>query len=182
MQYVPMAGERMPTKKPYTRVFYATDVHGSEACFKKFLNAPKFYKADVLVLGGDVTGKMIVAIVKQPDGAFRCDFVGQQLEAKTEVEAQQIEAKIRDSGYYPYYTTPTEAEDLYKDSERLDKLFRDIMRKNLLRWVDLAEERLKQTNTICYITGGNDDHQEVIDCVCRYRACQESRRQGCAHR
>jgi Icc-related predicted phosphoesterase len=50
-----------------TRVFFVTDVHGSERCFKKFLNAGKFYKANAVMLAGDITGKMIVPIVKQPD-------------------------------------------------------------------------------------------------------------------
>ena len=37
-----------------TRIFYATDVHGSERTWRKFLNAARFYEADVLVMGGDV--------------------------------------------------------------------------------------------------------------------------------
>jgi Icc-related predicted phosphoesterase len=44
------------------RVFFDTDVHGSERCFKKFLNAGKFYNANVLILARDITGKMIVPI------------------------------------------------------------------------------------------------------------------------
>jgi Icc-related predicted phosphoesterase len=48
-----------------TRVFFTSDVHGSEVCFMKFLDAAKFYKADVLILGGDITGKMIVPTVEQ---------------------------------------------------------------------------------------------------------------------
>ena len=36
------------------RIFYATDVHGSEVCWRKFLNAGPFHKADVLILGGDL--------------------------------------------------------------------------------------------------------------------------------
>ena len=47
-----------------TRLFFATDIHGSETCFLKFLNTPKFYKADVLILGGDLTGKMVIPIVE----------------------------------------------------------------------------------------------------------------------
>ena len=43
-------------------IFFATDVHGSNVCFKKFVGAAKFYGADVLILGGDVTGKMVVPI------------------------------------------------------------------------------------------------------------------------
>ena len=40
------------------RLFYATDVHGSERCFRKFLNAAEFYGADAVLLGGDITGQI----------------------------------------------------------------------------------------------------------------------------
>ena len=45
------------------RVFFATDIHGSDICWRKFLNAGKFHKADVLIMGGDMTGKAMVPIV-----------------------------------------------------------------------------------------------------------------------
>ena len=38
-----------------TKLFFATDVHGSEICWKKFISAGKFYEADVIILGGDIT-------------------------------------------------------------------------------------------------------------------------------
>ena len=41
-----------------TEIFFATDIHGSEVCWRKFLNAAAFYKVDLVVLGGDVTGKV----------------------------------------------------------------------------------------------------------------------------
>ena len=44
-------------------LFFATDIHGSETCFRKFLNAGLAYKADVLIMGGDMTGKMLVPLV-----------------------------------------------------------------------------------------------------------------------
>ena len=45
------------------KVFFATDIHGSEICWRKFLNSAAFYKADMVILGGDVTGKVMVPIV-----------------------------------------------------------------------------------------------------------------------
>src|SRR5258708_25737938 len=39
------------------KIFFATDLHGSEVCWKKFLNAAKFYGVDILICGGDNTGK-----------------------------------------------------------------------------------------------------------------------------
>src|SRR5438132_102295 len=53
-----------------TRLFYASDIHGSEKCFLKFVNAARFYRADVLVLGGDLTGKVISRseVIENADG------------------------------------------------------------------------------------------------------------------
>lgn len=155
----------MSAKKKFTKIFYATDVHGSEICFRKFLSATTHYGAEVLVLGGDVTGKMIIPIIENADGSYRCNFAGKEYVTKTKEETQQIETKIRDSGYYVYHSTSDEAIELQNDKEKLDRLFLNIMKENLLRWVEMAEEHLKGTDTICYITGGNDDHQETLDAI-----------------
>ena len=52
------------------KMFFASDLHGSNVCFKKFVNSAKFYGADVLVLGGDLTGKAVIPIAEQADGTF----------------------------------------------------------------------------------------------------------------
>ena len=53
------------------RLFYASDIHGSDRCFKKFLNAGKFYSADAILVGGDITGKAIVPLVETAPGEVR---------------------------------------------------------------------------------------------------------------
>ncbi|MCL6544390.1 MAG: nickel-dependent hydrogenase large subunit, partial [Bryobacteraceae bacterium] len=45
------------------RIFFSTDIHGSDVCFRKFLSCAKHLQADALILGGDLTGKMVVPIV-----------------------------------------------------------------------------------------------------------------------
>jgi hypothetical protein len=150
-------------KEDVTRIFFATDVHGSEITFRKFTNAAKFYRADVVVLGGDVTGKTVVPIAKQADGTYTSLFLNQQHNAKNENELKDLIKKIENSGSYWSTMDQQEAEALKKSPEKVDELFRRLMRERLVRWVQLAEERLKGTNTICYITGGNDDSQEIID-------------------
>ena len=39
------------------KIFYASDIHGSEKVFRKFLKAAPFYGADAVIFGGDLTGK-----------------------------------------------------------------------------------------------------------------------------
>ena len=91
-------------KKAFTRIFFATDIHGSEPCFLKFFNAASFYKADVIVLGGDITGKQIVAIERRGD-EYHSHLFGQDRVARTPEELAQLEKHIRTNGFYPYVTT-----------------------------------------------------------------------------
>ena len=81
-----------------TRIFFCTDVHGSTVCFKKFVNAARFYDADVLILGGDVTGKMVVPIAHQPDGTYLTSFAGEELRFSGEDFSEffsEIEVTVR---------------------------------------------------------------------------------------
>ena len=146
-----------------TRVFFTSDVHGSEVCFLKFLNAAKFYQAQILILGGDVTGKMIVPIVQQPDGTYLSEFLGTPHILKTKDERESLEKNIRNSGYYPYTSNPQETEILSNDKKQLDELFSRVMVEGVKRWVRIAEERLKGTNVKCYISPGNDDRFDIDD-------------------
>ena len=144
-----------------TRIFFTSDVHGSDVCFMKFINAAKVYQAHVLILGGDVTGKMIVPIVRQPDGTYFAEFLGSTQILKTKEERDHLEKTIRNSGYYPYMTNPDEMERLSNDKKLQDELFSRVMVDGVKRWVKVAEERLKGTSTKCYISPGNDDRFDI---------------------
>jgi len=148
------------------RLFFATDLHGSEICFRKFLGAPEFYQADVLILGGDITGKMIVPIIETAPGKFETSF----LDIKQEFDKEKLksfEEKITNSGYYPYHTTQDEVDSLNSDRSKLDKLFPELMVARLESWIALAEETFKGKGIGCYITGGNDDPYEISEALSR---------------
>ena len=151
-------------EKKFRRIFYATDIHGSEICFRKFLNATKFYHADDLILGGDITGKIVIPIVDLGDGTYRADYLGRQEIAKTPEQLQHLEKLIADSGYYYCHVDKSEMNQKPSDEE-VSKLFLKAMKETIARWVDYAEQFLQGTETVCYITGGNDDFQEVIDAI-----------------
>jgi len=112
-------------------------------------------------LGGDVTGKMIVPIVEQPDGTYAATYLGTTRTLKTNEERDALEKTIRHSGYYPYRTTQPEVEKLQADKKSLDELFSGIMADGIKRWVSIAEERLRGTNVKCYISPGNDDRFNI---------------------
>ena len=145
-----------------TLVFFTTDLHGSERCFMKFVNSAAFYNADVLILGGDVTGKMIVPLVEQGDGTYVVDYVGDIKKVKGKEEVEALVKNIRYSGYYPYISNKSEMEELNSSKDRVDKLFTRLMGETMERWIAIAEERLKPRGTRVFITPGNDD-RFVID-------------------
>ena len=60
------------------KIFFATDIHGSDRCLRKFLNAGKFYGVDAVVMGGDITGKMIVPVVEEAGGTFSAQLFGRK--------------------------------------------------------------------------------------------------------
>lgn len=140
-----------------TKLFYTTDLHGSEKVFVKFLNAAKLYKAQVLIMGGDMTGKMIVPVIKLEDGKFRAKLLGNYVFASNQAELDKLEFNIRYQGFYPYHTDPAGLEELNKSPDKVDELFKEVMVSALERWLKIADERLKGTNIKYYMTPGNDD-------------------------
>ena len=145
------------------RIFFASDIHGSETCFYKFINASQFYKANVLIMGGDMTGKAIVPIVADGGGVHRGTFVGKNYELIDEADIQQLEKLIRINGFYPFRTTPEEVAALSSDPSLRDAKFTELMRLTLQRWVSVAEERLRGKGVQVFMTPGNDDHLEIDD-------------------
>jgi Icc-related predicted phosphoesterase len=144
-----------------TKLFFASDAHGSERTFIKFLNSAKFYGANVLILGGDITGKMIVPIRDQGDGTFKTRLLGTEYTLRTEQELQDMEKNIRYNGFYPYLTTEAAKQELDTDHEKVDELFSRLMTETTARWISIAEQRLKGTGTKCFIMPGNDDRLEI---------------------
>lgn len=144
-----------------TKIFFATDLHGSEKCFLKFVNAAKFYKANALIMGGDITGKLMIPIVQEPNGKYRANFSGNTRTAGNEEELQDLQRAVRFAGYYPYMTNPDEMKQFQTDETKVQAIFKGLMLDTVRRWVRLAEERLKESQIKVYITGGNDDIAEI---------------------
>jgi Icc-related predicted phosphoesterase len=141
------------------RLFFATDVHGSDRCFRKFLNAAAFYRADYLVLGGDITGKSLVPIEQTPRG-WSARYRDHEYVDLTESERAELEQRIRDGGQYPIVGERDELLAL-NDEARRDRAFRTLVIEGVRRWVELAEQRLRGTAVRCFVTPGNDDFLEI---------------------
>jgi Icc-related predicted phosphoesterase len=151
---------------PRTRIFFATDIHGSDRCFGKFLSAAKTYKANAIILGGDITGKMIVPIVKEAAGNYRVYFLGSENNLTGEKELELMMKSIRAIGYYPRITDEKELSELTQDPQKVREMFQKMMMESVKRWIALAEQRLRGTGVRCFVSAGNDD-EHYIDSILR---------------
>ena len=148
-------------EKKFTTVFFVTDTHGSERTFRKLLTAGKYYEADVVLMCGDITGKMLVPLVKGADGVHRSKLFGQEHNASSEPEIAKLEETIANAGYYPYRTDEATYKEMQTDPKKVDDVFKRLMLERLQRWVKLAEEQYRDSGIKCMMSAGNDDIPEI---------------------
>jgi len=137
------------------RCFFATDIHGSDRCYRKFLAAAEVYGANALILGGDIAGKAIVPLIANGQDRYRYSFMGEEGEVRGD-EVEGLASRIRFNGFYPYVCKPAEYESLAKDEDSQANLFDAIIASQIRSWEDLAAERLAE-DVRCIVTPGNDD-------------------------
>ena len=147
------------------KVFFATDLHGSEVCWKKFLNAARFYDAEILICGGDMTGKAIVPIVHE-NGHITVALGGERQSVPAE-QVADVEANIRRRGYYPLQMSLERLQELDQDPAKRAACFQEVMLEGVDRWMKLAAEKLRGTGVRCFVCPGNDDEMEVDDVIRR---------------
>jgi Icc-related predicted phosphoesterase len=153
---------RKSKSKP-TRLYYATDVHGSERTYKKFLNAGKFYEVNVLIMGGDITGKMLIPIIDEGNGNYRATLQGEVEKITTKDELEKLMERLRTLGFYYKLMQEDEVKHYHDHESELEELFHEQARQRLSDWIELADDRLSGTGIRCFVTGGNDDDPEVLE-------------------
>ena len=142
------------------RLFFATDIHGSDVCWRKFLNAGTFHKADVLIMGGDMTGKAMVPITGS-GSSWKVTLQEQVHALEGEDAVAAMEKRIQDRGYYPIRLSPDEMADWQANPEKVDERFKHEMLAQVERWMALADERLAGKNIRCVVSPANDDIFEL---------------------
>jgi Icc-related predicted phosphoesterase len=151
------------SKKRRLTLFYASDIHGSEKCFLKFINAARFYGAAVLVLGGDLTGKVVIPLVRQGADRYLAQFQGERHLIDGDEERGAFEKRVRFNGFYPVALDPDEHQAAAADPVLRDDLFREVVSASVQRWVELADERLGGTGVRLIAYPGNDDEPWIDD-------------------
>ena len=146
-----------------TRLLFATDFHGSDIVFRKLVTAGRMYTADVIIVGGDITGKAIVPLVQQPDGTHESDFMGTRYVLRNPEELESLKKSVKNAGFYPYAMDSDEFAKLSASQERLAELFSKLMIERVREWIQLMEQHYRKSNAKIYMTGGNDDLFNVED-------------------
>ncbi len=166
-----------------TTIFFCSDIHASTICFRKFLNAAKHYgeqgrRIDVLIVGGDITGKLIVPIIRTATDSYRSYLFGKELTLSSPGEVAELVKKTEVLGIYPHIFEPDEYAAFKVDPAMQDKLFKSLALKRLEQWMDIAAEKLAGTGIHCYVSPGNDDFDECITVIDRSPvvACPDMKR------
>lgn len=147
------------------RIFFATDIHGSSICFKKFINAAKFYKSDVIIMGGDITGKFVIPIINM-GRHYEFTYLGNNYIVTNKDELNRHINRIKESGFYTVILSQEEWIKVKEDEKKLKSIFREVIIDSLYEWLKYAEEKLKESNILCFIQPGNDDDyivDEILD-------------------
>jgi uncharacterized protein len=137
-------------------IFFASDLHGSEVCFKKFVAAAKFYGADSLLLGGDISAKIVVPVVRAGAGTYRAELHGHQ-ERIDESAVDDFERRAWNSGLYTERMDPDEYQHYSDHPSEVERLFDRVMRRTVQRWLEYAKTKLADSPVIIYTAPGNDD-------------------------
>jgi len=140
-----------------TRVFFATDIHASTRCFKKFLNSGEHYNAQVLIIGGDVTGKALVPVKMTASGRAVAFDNGAEVDLNGEREIVRFENRVADAGSYAYRCEPEEYERISAEDGLREQLFERLIEMRMREWVELADERMAGKGRLVFFSAGNDD-------------------------
>ena len=155
------------------KLFFATDVHGSETTFRKWLNAARHYGTDVLIMGGDLTGKMLVPIIKEADGTYTARYEGGVVRVDSEKGLVDLEKNLRTRGYYAQHMTLEEKASI-QTPEQVDELFKKHIGEVLSGWVGVADERIDPGKTPTFWMPGNDDMAFVDEYANASKAIQNA--------
>ncbi len=155
------------------RIFFCSDLHASRKCWKKFLNSAAFYGADVIIIGGDITGKFVVPMIEGSNGTRTATFLGVDRMTESADAAARLRTWIADAGQYPVDMTPDEFAWYEGDQARIDELFRRLVMDRLGAWVAEADDKFAGTGVRVFVSGANDDFLEVDDVLASSKVIED---------
>jgi uncharacterized protein len=152
-----------------TRILFGSDFHGSDTVFRKFIASGLQYKVDVLIVGGDVTGKAMIPVIHKGKDQYEASWFGNQVVARTAEELIRIKKDISSVGFYPIVLEKDEAEELENQPGKMSARFEAEMCQRVREWMILAREKLAPKKILLYFMAGNDDLASIDATVAEFR-------------
>ncbi len=157
-----------PQQGKITRILFGSDFHGSDVVYRKFISAAFQYQADVLIVGGDVTGKAMVPVIDNGNGKYTSSLFGKDLSAKNSDELEKIKKDISSVGFYPIVISQDEADDLESHPEKMASRFEYEMCERVRSWMQIADEKLTPNHKTLYFMAGNDDLASIDETIAEF--------------
>lgn len=88
---------------------------------------------------------------------------GRPVQATGDEELQALLRKVADRGSYARLSTVAERERLARDPQAFERAFNEEIAKRVRQWVELADERLADSDVAAYMMLGNDDVEELAE-------------------
>jgi Icc-related predicted phosphoesterase len=151
------------------RIVYGSDFHGSDTVFRKFIASGIQYKANVLMVGGDVTGKAMIPVIHQGQGRYLGSWFGKETLTTTPEELEKVKKDISNVGFYPIVLEKDEAQELEGNPEKMTARFEQEMCQRVREWMQLAEQKLTPQKILLYFMAGNDDLISIDDVVAEFK-------------
>src|SRR5439155_298364 len=140
------------------RMLFVSDLHGSEVCFRKFLNSVDAYHPDLLVYGGDILGKVLVPIFDD-GGSYHWYPNGENLVRFPASELPRVQRAIADQGRYSVTVSPERWDELQGRPRELEELTFRLGRERVRSWLKLIDERLAPRKIPIVMNVGKDDRR-----------------------
>src|SRR5207302_7844030 len=110
------------------RIFFVSDLHGSEVCFRKFINSADAYHPDLLIYGGDILGKILVPIFEEGRGSYHWYPNGEKKIRFPADDLPEVERQVADQGRYTMTVTPDGWNELRNTPGKLEAMTLELGR------------------------------------------------------
>lgn len=118
------------------------------------------FKANVLLMGGDMTSKVLVPIVRDGTGGYTSNFLGKEIKI-TEEGLPDLRKQIRQRCYLPYVCSKEDVEALSKSQDQVEKVFEQLEVEMIKEWLSLIPVKAPGVKVIFH--PGNDDKLVLDD-------------------
>lgn len=150
------------------RIFFSVDVHGSTLVWRKWIRASIEYKVNTLILAGDLTGKVLVPIVKHPDGTWTARYFGSRWVMKSEAEVRNFEEKLEGAGAYYVRVDEKELEELKSNPALVNQVMNEKIVERLKKWLEFLVNNINVKEVSVLVMPGNDDEFIIDDVIKSY--------------